>query len=139
MFAQVRSRMTGRWKGVIISEGLEEPSLLNGFDVYRARISKNDQPIDDRGHKERWHLYWVRATDKQIEALSSQIKDGWYAHFWKDKKSSWQFFAVKSSSSSPETSRPGTRLSNMASLLESPRSNLTFQQTRFLGHHSLSV
>ena len=86
MFAQVRSRMTGRWKGVIISEGLEEPSLLNGFDVYRARISKRDQPIDDRGHKERWHLYWVRATDKQIEALSSQIKDGWYAHFWKDKK-----------------------------------------------------
>ena len=81
MFAQVRSRMTGRWKGVIISEGLEEPSLLNGFDVYRARISKRDQPIDDRGHKERWHLYWVRATDKQIEALSSQIKDGWYAHF----------------------------------------------------------
>ena len=86
MFAQVRSRMTGRWKGVIISEGLEEPSLLNGFDVYRARISKRDQPIDDRGHKERWHLYWVRATDKQIEALSSQIKDGWYAHFQKDKK-----------------------------------------------------
>ncbi len=78
--------MTGKWKGVIISESLEEPSLLNEFDVYKARISKRDQPIDDQGHNGRWHLYWLHTTDKQIEALSSQIKDGWYAHFWKDQR-----------------------------------------------------
>ena len=78
--------MTGRWKGVIISESLEEPSLLNGFDVYKACISKRDQPIDDRGHSGRWHMYWVRSTDKKIEALSSQITDRWYAHFWKGQR-----------------------------------------------------
>ncbi len=28
----------------------------------------------------------VHATDKQIGALSSQVKRGWYAHFWKDQR-----------------------------------------------------
>jgi len=32
------------------------------------------------------HLYWVSATDKQIETLTSQIRSGWYAHFWKGRK-----------------------------------------------------
>ncbi len=78
--------MNGKWKGIIISESLEEPSMLNEFDVYKARISKRDELIDDEGTRGRWHIYWVYATDKQIETLSNQIKKGWYAHFWKDQK-----------------------------------------------------
>src|SRR6266704_2190264 len=79
-------KLSTTWKGIIIAEGLEEPSVINEFDVYRARISKQDELIDDQGNKERWHLYWVRATDKQVETLTSRIRNGWYAHFWKGRK-----------------------------------------------------
>ncbi len=82
----MRRRINGKWKGVIISESLEEPTLLNEFEVYKARISKRDELIDDQRNRGRWHLYWVYATDNQIEALSHQIKKGWYAHFWKGQK-----------------------------------------------------
>ncbi len=78
--------MGGKWKGVIISESLEELSLLNEFDVYKVRISKQEELIDEQGNMGRWHLYWVHATDKQIEAVSLEIKKGWYAHFWKGQK-----------------------------------------------------
>ena len=74
--------MRGKWKAGIISESLEEPSILNEYDVYQARISKREELIDEHGSKGRWHLYWVDATDKQTEALSREIKKGWYAHFW---------------------------------------------------------
>ncbi len=83
--------MTTKWKGIIISEGLEEPSVINEFDVYKARISKGDELIDDRGNKGRWHLYWVRATDKQVGTLTSRIRTGWYAHFWKARRLSVVF------------------------------------------------
>lgn len=78
--------MRSKWKGVIISESLEEPSLLDEFDVYRVRISKEEELIDEDGNKGRWHLYWVHATNEQIEALSREIKKGWYAHFWNGEK-----------------------------------------------------
>jgi hypothetical protein len=78
--------MNIKWKGIVISESLEEPSLLNEFDVYKARISRRDELIDDNGTRGRWHQYWVYATGKQIEALPNQIKNGWYAHFWKGQK-----------------------------------------------------
>src|SRR3989442_3275429 len=125
--------MTGQWKDVIISESLEEPSLLNGFDVYGTRISKRDQSIDDRGHKERWHLYWCTQQTSKSELSQAKSREVGTLTFGKTK-GSWQFFAAKSSSSSPGTSRPGKRLSNMASPLESLKNNLTFQQTIFLGH-----
>lgn len=76
--------MTRSWKGVVISEGLEEPSLINTFDVFDARISRDERDIGE-GLKSRWHLYWVRAEYFQIERLKRTIKRGWYAHFWKDK------------------------------------------------------
>ena len=78
--------MSGEWKGVIISESLVEPSLINEFDVYKVRISKRDELVDEKGGKGRWHLYWVRATDRQIKSVSRQIKRGWYAHFWKSQE-----------------------------------------------------
>jgi len=79
-------KLSTMWKGIIIAEGLEEPSVINEFDVYKARISKQDEFIDGQGNRERWHLYWVRATDKQVETLTSRIRNGWYAHFWKGRK-----------------------------------------------------
>jgi hypothetical protein len=70
-------KLSIKWKGIIIAEGLEEPSVINEFDVYKARISKQDELIDDRGNRERWHVYWIRATDKQVETLTSRIRNGW--------------------------------------------------------------
>jgi len=54
--------------------------------VYKARISEHDEPVDDLGTKGRWHLYWVQVKEEQIEALSSEIRKSWYAHFWKGQR-----------------------------------------------------
>jgi len=37
-----------KWKGVIISESLEDPSLINEFEVWKAEISKQgkDEELD---------------------------------------------------------------------------------------------
>jgi hypothetical protein len=43
-------KLSTKWKGIIIAEGLEEPSVVNEFGVYRARISKQDEPLDDQGN-----------------------------------------------------------------------------------------
>jgi hypothetical protein len=70
------------WKGIIVAEGLEEPSLINEFEVFKARISKSDQDLGD-GKVGRWHLYYVFATDSQIDTLAIQMRSGWYCHFWR--------------------------------------------------------
>lgn len=44
---------TSSWKGIIISEGLDEPSLINDFQVYKAQISPEDRDIDYEGDKGR--------------------------------------------------------------------------------------
>jgi len=75
--------LTDTWKGVIISESLKEPSLINRFEVFRARISKKDLDLGG-GEQGRWHLYYVHATDSQINALLRLVKPGWYCHFWRD-------------------------------------------------------
>jgi hypothetical protein len=72
-----------RWRGVIISESLEEPSLIDEFEVFRATISKKDLDLGG-GKQGRWHLYHVQATDSQINSLPGQIKPGWYCHFWRE-------------------------------------------------------
>jgi len=40
--------LNDRWTRVVISEGLEEPSLIGDFEVFKARISKkeSDLPTD---------------------------------------------------------------------------------------------
>lgn len=73
--------MNDRWKGVIISESLEEPSTVDNFEVFKARISKKDLDLGE-GKRGRWHLYYVYAREQQINGLLSQVKRGWYCHFW---------------------------------------------------------
>ncbi|MGD0476841.1 MAG: hypothetical protein ABSB29_01595 [Nitrososphaerales archaeon] len=75
--------MKDRWKGVIISESLEEPNLIDDFEVFRAKISKQDLDLGG-GKRGRWHLYYVHATDSEISGLLGQIKPGWYCHFWRE-------------------------------------------------------
>lgn len=74
----------GAWRGVVIAESLQDPTLLNGSPVYRVHISASELPVDEGSA--RWHLYWLRAGRKEIDAFAEQIKHGWYAHFWSDQR-----------------------------------------------------
>ena len=95
------------FKGVIIAEGLSDPTVINKFAVYKASITEDGMPVDYEGHSGRWHLYHVRCSRKEIDELQPQIVKGWYAHFWegsriivvysdrqfeirKDDRSTWQ-------------------------------------------------
>ncbi len=33
------------WKGSIIAEGLSDPTVINGFSVYKATISRDNMPF----------------------------------------------------------------------------------------------
>ena len=68
------------YKGIIISESLSKPSIIKEFKVYKAKITEEQKPEDV------WHMYWVKASIKQIKQLSKEIKQGWYTHFWNNKK-----------------------------------------------------
>jgi hypothetical protein len=83
------------YQGVIISESLKEPSLIKNFKIYKAEISKEEYNIPNENRKAIWHLYWAKATSKQVKELASQIKPGWYTHFWNTKRDIIVIFANK--------------------------------------------
>jgi len=74
------------WKGVIIAEGLTDPTGINGFSVYKATITKDDMAIDYEGNLGRWHIYYVKCSREDVDSLQPYILKGWYAHFWKENK-----------------------------------------------------
>jgi hypothetical protein len=74
------------WKGSIIAEGLIDPTVINKFSVYKAEISKDGMAIDYIGNFGRWHIYYVKCSKEEIDALQPFILNGWYAHFWKRNK-----------------------------------------------------
>jgi len=74
------------WKGVIIAEGLKDPTVINSFSVYKAEITEDNLPIDYEGNTGRWHIYYVKCSKDEIDALQPYILKGWYAHFWKEDK-----------------------------------------------------
>lgn len=65
-------------KGFILSESLKDPCVLNKFDVVKVIVEKHATEF--------WHDFKVQVADKDIDKvckkLSSNIKEGWYAHFW---------------------------------------------------------
>ena len=73
-------------KGVIIAEGLSDPTVIKNFCVYTAWISKDNMPVDYEGSVGRCHGYGVRCSREEIDGLQPYILRGWYAHFWKDDK-----------------------------------------------------
>jgi hypothetical protein len=70
------------WKGIVIAEGLRDPTIVNRLPVYRAFISGDDLELDDRGARGRWHLYWVVVADGDVDLVQGELLAGWYAHFW---------------------------------------------------------
>ena len=71
------------WKGVIIAEGLSDPTVINNFSVYKAEITEDNMAIDYQGNTGRWHIYHVKCSREEIDHLQSYLLHGWYAHFWK--------------------------------------------------------
>lgn len=74
------------WKGAVIAEGLSDPTVINKLTVYGAKITEDGVPIDYEGNLGRWHIYQVRCSREEIDALQSYVLHGWYAHFWNDEK-----------------------------------------------------
>jgi hypothetical protein len=74
------------FKGVVIAEGLDNPTIINRFAVYKATITEDGLPIDYDGHFGRWHIYYVKYSKKEINELQPHMQTGWYAHFWQGNK-----------------------------------------------------
>lgn len=65
--------------GTIVEESLKDSRFLNELEILSVRISAAEKPED------RWHLYKVLVSQKQIQQLAEQLKpEKWYAHFWDD-------------------------------------------------------
>ena len=71
------------YKGVVISEGLRDPIIINEFPVYKAEITGDDRLIDYDGHLGRWHIFYIECNKSDIDRIQSQLLQGWYTHFWK--------------------------------------------------------
>ena len=74
------------WKGCFISEGLKDPSILNGFNCYKFHITKILLEIDSNGTLGRWHMYWIEAPEDKFNIFEKNVKFSWYGHFWKGNK-----------------------------------------------------
>ena len=77
---------SGRWRGVVIAEGLHDPALINDLRVTTAFITSEGQPLDEDGTEGRWHLYWVDVPDEEIDRIQAGTRHAWYAHFWRDDR-----------------------------------------------------
>lgn len=71
------------FRGVIISESLKNPTVLNDMNVKKVRVetdNENEAPI--------WHLFHVELYDALIdsvpEIIANELKPHWYAHFWNE-------------------------------------------------------
>ncbi len=72
------------WKGVFISEALEDPRILYGFTCTKIKITSDQLPLDDKGTKGRWHMYWIQAMESDFDLFANNMKYNGYGHFWKD-------------------------------------------------------
>lgn len=77
---------SGRWRGVVIAEGLRDPALVNDLRVVRAVITGDGPPPDSGGAQGRWHLYWVDVTDDEVDRIQAATRHAWYAHFWQGER-----------------------------------------------------
>ena len=54
------------FKGVIIAEGVCDPTIIDKFAVYKAMITKDGMPIDYDDHFGRWHIYHVTCSKRRL-------------------------------------------------------------------------
>lgn len=67
-----------KYQGTIVQESLIDDRQLNDFEVVSFKVT------DDENIADRWHLFTVMVSEKDIDKLTSNLKsEKWYAHFWK--------------------------------------------------------
>lgn len=70
---------TETYKGIIVKESLDNPSVLDALDVVEIP--------DENENGDSWHTYRVNVTADDIEKISLALKPrSWYAHFWNDRE-----------------------------------------------------
>jgi len=72
-------------KGFVLSESLENPTLLNNFRKIYVRVEEHPESPE----MPFWHLFKIEIEDGKIaqvaERFAAAMKHGWYAHFWNDE------------------------------------------------------
>ena len=72
------------WRGVIIEESLDDPSLLNLVRIVNTKKSFLENE-DEKGLLH-FHHVEVEKKDDFVEKAKKAIKQGWYMHICKDDK-----------------------------------------------------
>jgi hypothetical protein len=65
-----------KYRGIIIEESLIYNRILVNFNIIKLNITATAKKSDQ------WHLFEVEVEENEIENISKQIIEGWYAHFW---------------------------------------------------------
>ncbi len=76
----------GRWRCVVIAEGLHDPALVNELWATKAFITGDEQPLDEGGTQGRWHLYWVDVSGDQIDGYRPRRGMPDPRIFWRDDR-----------------------------------------------------
>jgi hypothetical protein len=77
------------WKGIVVAESLDDPTILNRFEVERTLISPLFEWPPHKGARPvagRWHLYCVRCAEDDLPRFQKHLHSGWYAHFWSEDR-----------------------------------------------------
>ena len=73
------------FKGFVLSESLDNPTLLNKFSKIYVRVEEHPESPE----MPFWHLFKIGVEDQQIaqvaERFAAAMRYGWYAHFWNDE------------------------------------------------------
>ncbi len=73
------------FKGFVLSESLNDPTVLNNFKKIYVKIEEHTDPK----YAHFWHLFKIEVDSKNIEKITekfaNKLKYGWYAHFWDEK------------------------------------------------------
>jgi len=70
--------MSKEYIGIVVEESLDDNRILNELDIKKIHISGHRNP------KDRWHMYEVNLSIKEIYEVSKHITENWYMHFWKE-------------------------------------------------------
>ena len=73
--------MVVRFKGLVIAEGLDDPTIVKQLVVYRAAIGPAGDGVQGTG-SDRRHFYWISGTEADVALVQAHTLPGWCAHFW---------------------------------------------------------
>ena len=112
------------YTGIIVEESIDDNRILNSLKIIKVEISKDKNPED------RWHMYWVEVSERDIKSLTKHIKKGkWYMHFWKGNEGI-AVFKNKATSFNYKDKRTWKEAIDYGLSLGIPRKQLDFLKTK---------